>query len=85
MKTLGGGQGFGQRWQTDYNTLMVQLPQIEQPEPTEIGSYFVANYPPFSAWSAEYMPDYWEVLDSRPTTSNRSAPPTAMPGTVNSD
>ena len=28
------------------------LPVI-QPEKTEVGSYFVATYPPFSVWSAE--------------------------------
>ncbi len=40
---------------------MVQLPQYKSDErsrrePTEVGSYFIANYPPFSAWSAEQVP-----------------------------
>ncbi len=46
---------------------MVELPQVnEQPRPasTEVGSYFVANYPPFSAWSPEHLPAAIEVLDS---------------------
>jgi oxygen-independent coproporphyrinogen III oxidase len=33
------------------------LPQESQPQPppkTEVGSYFVANYPPFSVWSPEH-------------------------------
>lgn len=36
-----------------------------QPEgsSTEVGSYFVANYPPFSAWSREQVPAVIEVLD----------------------
>lgn len=33
---------------------------------TEVGSYFVANYPPFSAWSAQNAPKVIEALDSPP-------------------
>ncbi len=29
---------------------------------TEIGSYFVANYPPFSAWSSDHLPAYVQTL-----------------------
>ena len=29
---------------------------------TEIGSYFVANYPPFSQWSAEQVVEFHQVL-----------------------
>ena len=46
---------------------MVELPQVEeQPEQpsTEVGSYFVANYPPFSAWSAERLPAAIDVLNA---------------------
>lgn len=37
---------------------------------TEVGSYFVANYPPFSVWSPEHAPAVVEALDSaaRPGT-----------------
>ncbi|MCP4246812.1 MAG: coproporphyrinogen III oxidase family protein [bacterium] len=31
-----------------------------------VGSYFVANYPPFSAWAAEHVPAALAALDSRP-------------------
>jgi len=31
---------------------------------TEIGSYFVANYPPFSVWRPEYLPAAVEALDT---------------------
>lgn len=44
---------------------MVQLPQLQEQshrEETEIGSYFVANYPPFSAWSADHVPAAEKVL-----------------------
>ncbi len=50
---------------------MVQLPQIEtrqQPESTEVGSYFIANYPPFSVWTPEHVPDALAALDAAPRT-----------------
>lgn len=31
---------------------------------TDVGSYFVANYPPFSAWSREHVPAAVAALDS---------------------
>lgn len=42
----------------------MQLTQIKQPEPTEIGSYFIANYPPFSAWQPQHVPQALAALDS---------------------
>ncbi|HEV3341995.1 MAG TPA: coproporphyrinogen-III oxidase family protein [Pirellulales bacterium] len=33
---------------------------------TEVGSYFIANYPPFSQWSNEALPEVREVLASPP-------------------
>lgn len=35
-------------------------------EATEVGSYFIANYPPFSQWSQESVPEIVEALDSPP-------------------
>ena len=37
---------------------------------TEVGSYFVANYPPFSIWSREQLPAIEAAL---------AAPPRAVP------
>src|SRR6202161_1203024 len=31
---------------------------------TEVGSYFVANYPPFSVWTPEHKPEILAALDS---------------------
>lgn len=46
---------------------MVQLPQVTSDslptEPTEVGSYFVANYPPFSSWKAEHVATALAALD----------------------
>src|SRR5687768_743183 len=35
-------------------------------EQTDVGSYFVANYPPFSAWKPEYVSDGHAALSERP-------------------
>jgi len=34
---------------------------------TEVGSYFIANYPPFSQWTAEGLGDVRHALNSPPT------------------
>jgi len=40
-------------------------------EQTEVGNYFVANYPPFSFWKPEYNTEVHEVLNSpRPADTN---------------
>ena len=31
---------------------------------TEVGSYFIANYPPFSQWKREHLPELLAALDS---------------------
>ncbi len=33
------------------------------PSSTEVGNYFVSNYPPFSQWKPDYLPEVTEVLD----------------------
>ncbi len=33
---------------------------------TEVGSYFIANYPPFSQWSVEALPEIKAALESPP-------------------
>jgi oxygen-independent coproporphyrinogen-3 oxidase len=35
-------------------------------EKTGLGNYFVANYPPFSAWHAKHLPDAFAALDAPP-------------------
>jgi len=35
-------------------------------EKTGLGNYFVANYPPFSAWNASFLPDAMRVLNEAP-------------------
>lgn len=39
---------------------------ISEPDATEVGSYFVANYPPFSQWKREGLPDFIAALESPP-------------------
>ena len=33
---------------------------------TEVGNYFVSNYPPFSQWTAEHIPDALAALEQAP-------------------
>ena len=33
---------------------------------TEVGSYFISNYPPFSQWRTEHTPEIHDALDSEP-------------------
>ncbi|MEZ6063718.1 MAG: coproporphyrinogen-III oxidase family protein [Planctomycetaceae bacterium] len=40
---------------------------------TEVGSYFISNYPPFSLWTGEHVPDVFEALE-RPLTETRQTP-----------
>jgi oxygen-independent coproporphyrinogen-3 oxidase len=51
----------------------MELPTLPTDSPsqpkTEVGSYFVANYPPFSVWSPDYRPAIEATLD-RPTDPN---------------
>src|SRR5215212_5654390 len=47
------------------------LPAVPPPaeKKTEVGSYFVANYPPFSVWSPDHKPAIQQALD-RPAAPN---------------
>jgi oxygen-independent coproporphyrinogen-3 oxidase len=44
----------------------MELETLTEKKATEVGSYFVANYPPFSVWSNKYAPDLLAALDSPP-------------------
>lgn len=42
----------------------MELEVLKPDAKTEVGSYFVANYPPFSAWSRDHVPSAEGVLDT---------------------
>jgi oxygen-independent coproporphyrinogen-3 oxidase len=42
---------------------------IETPQKTEVGSYFISNYPPFSLWKREGTPDIVAALEREPDRS----------------
>ena len=42
----------------------MELDIIKDDASTEVGSYFVANYPPFSAWTSSHLPAAQAVLNS---------------------
>src|SRR5688572_14734900 len=46
----------------DVDTMTMPLSE----ERTEVGNYFVANYPPFSAWTPEHLPAAETALDRSP-------------------
>jgi oxygen-independent coproporphyrinogen-3 oxidase len=37
---------------------------------TEVGNYFISNYPPFSQWKPEYLGDAIEALEQPPRTND---------------
>src|SRR5437667_1935644 len=43
-----------------------QASTMTDQEKTGLGNYFVANYPPFSAWHASSLPDAFAALDAPP-------------------
>ncbi|MGA9772244.1 MAG: coproporphyrinogen-III oxidase family protein [Blastocatellia bacterium] len=44
----------------------IQITSDSTKTTTEVGNYFVATYPPFSQWKAEYIPRAIEALDAPP-------------------
>jgi oxygen-independent coproporphyrinogen-3 oxidase len=44
----------------------MELETLPQKKATEVGSYFVANYPPFSVWSPSHKQDVLAALDRPP-------------------
>jgi len=51
----------------------------EQPT-TEVGSYFVSNYPPYSVWSAEHVPAALRALDTPVGNRGHTAQAPGAPG-----
>jgi coproporphyrinogen III oxidase-like Fe-S oxidoreductase len=45
---------------------MPEVSESVRPEETEVGSYFVANYPPFSVWTGAALDEAREALQSAP-------------------
>ncbi|MDB5354354.1 MAG: Coproporphyrinogen oxidase, partial [Phycisphaerales bacterium] len=44
----------------------MELEVLPEKKKTEVGSYFVANYPPFSVWSPDHQPAIEAALDRAP-------------------
>ena len=38
---------------------------------TEVGSYFISNYPPFSLWQREHLPEIQAAFQREPDRSGR--------------
>jgi oxygen-independent coproporphyrinogen-3 oxidase len=49
---------------------MPEIPRVSELDQTEVGSYFIANYPPFSVWTADAVEtDGWRALDAPPAAA----------------
>ncbi len=44
----------------------MELDVVSENKHTEVGSYFVSNYPPFSCWLPRYVPEAIRALDTPP-------------------
>ncbi|MCK6485155.1 MAG: coproporphyrinogen III oxidase family protein [Phycisphaerae bacterium] len=55
---------------------MIRLPQAKRVDETQPGNYFVANYPPFSAWRPEHVPAAIAALDA--SASSATAAPLGL-------
>jgi len=51
--------------------MSVTLEQAKETKKTEVGSYFISNYPPFSTWSHEHVPAALEAFNSPPKQDSR--------------
>ncbi|MEM9701923.1 MAG: radical SAM protein, partial [Planctomycetota bacterium] len=45
---------------------MSESPPADAAKKTEVGSYFISNYPPFSQWSKDRVDEARDALDSPP-------------------
>lgn len=48
------------------DSLAIAAPAPPLADATEVGSYFIANYPPFSQWKRELVPEIYAALESPP-------------------
>jgi oxygen-independent coproporphyrinogen-3 oxidase len=53
----------------------MELETIQTDAQTEVGSYFIANYPPFSVWRPEFVPDAFSAMNA---DSGPDAPPAGL-------
>jgi oxygen-independent coproporphyrinogen-3 oxidase len=49
----------------------VTLDQAKESKKTEVGSYFISNYPPFSVWSPDHLPAALDAFNSPPKRESR--------------
>lgn len=51
--------------------MAVTLELVKETKKTEVGSYFISNYPPFSTWSHDYLPAALDAFNNPPKTPSR--------------
>src|SRR6266480_410256 len=70
---MGVSIASARRNETTMNTTTI-APQTPKAPPlakqTTVGNYFVSNYPPFSFWKPEFVPEVYAAMDRPPSTIN---------------
>src|SRR6266550_2529664 len=51
--------------------MAVTLELAKETKKTEVGSYFISNYPPFSVWSPDHLPAALDAFNSPPKRESR--------------
>jgi oxygen-independent coproporphyrinogen-3 oxidase len=51
--------------------MALTLDQAKETKKTEVGSYFISNYPPFSVWSPDLLPAALDAFNSPPKRESR--------------
>jgi len=51
--------------------MAVTLELAKETKKTEVGSYFISNYPPFSTWSPEHLPAALDAFNNPPKIDSR--------------
>src|ERR1041385_5358037 len=55
------------------STIIPETPKAPPLEKqTTVGNYFVSNYPPFSFWKPEFVPDVYAAMERPPVTDHAS-------------
>src|SRR3546814_1434983 len=55
------------------STVVAPAPENKAPtieKQTTVGNYFVSNYPPFSFWKPELIPDFEKAIEQPPRAGN---------------
>src|SRR5712671_4587059 len=70
---MGASIASARRNESTMNTTAVGPEKTKAPpleKQTTVGNYFVSNYPPFSFWKPEFVPEVYAAMERQPSTLN---------------